>query len=195
MSRSSNVHGPEHGEQVMLYVLQALPACEKSALEAHFAECSECREQIDLLRPGVDSSLAGPSAVLCPTAPLWERLARRVAGETSKAPPTWFDDESLWKEPQWREVAPGLSYQLLSEDRDTRRLAMLVQLGRGVEYPSHVHAGVEELYLLDGELWIDDRKLLPGDYNRAEAGTGDKRVWSETGCTCVLMTSAEDILK
>jgi anti-sigma factor ChrR (cupin superfamily) len=64
----------------------------------------------------------------------------------------------------------------------------------GVEYPPHTHAGLEKLFLLDGELWIDDRKLYPGDYNRAEPGTGDKRVWSETGCTCVLITSTEDVL-
>jgi hypothetical protein len=32
-------------------------------------------------------------------------------------------------------------------------------------YPANTHAGVEESYLLDGELWIDARKLLPGDYN------------------------------
>jgi len=57
------------------------------------------------------------------------------------------------------------------------------------------HAGVEELYLLDGELFIDGRKLYPGDYNRAEVGTGDQSVWSETGCTCVLLTSSEDVLR
>ena len=56
-------------------------------------------------------------------------------------------------------------------------------------------AGVEELYLLDGELWIDDKKLYPGDYNRAEAGSADQRVWSETGCTCVLLTSTRDVLR
>jgi len=33
----------------------------------------------------------------------------------------------------------------------------------------HTHARLEELFLFDGELWIDDRKLYPGDYNRAEA--------------------------
>ena len=71
---------------------------------------------------------------------------------------------------------------------------MLVRLLPGVEYPAHTHAGLEELFLLDGELWIDDRKLYPGDYNRAEAPSGDKRVWSETGCTCVLITSTQDIL-
>ena len=62
-------------------------------------------------------------------------------------------------------------------------------------YPPHVHAGVEELHLLDGELWIEDRKLYPGDYNRGEPGTGDQRVWSETGCMCVLITSTRDELR
>ena len=53
---------------------------------------------------------------------------------------------------------------------------MLVRLLPGVDYAAHTHARLEELFLLDGELWIDDRKLYPGDYNRAEAGSGDKRV-------------------
>jgi hypothetical protein len=35
---------------------------------------------------------------------------------------------------------------------------------------------------------------MPGDYNRAEKGTFDRRVWSETGCTCVLITSPGDVL-
>jgi anti-sigma factor ChrR (cupin superfamily) len=71
---------------------------------------------------------------------------------------------------------------------------MLVRLAPGAEYPSHRHADIEELHLLHGELIINDRKLYPGDYNRAEAGSVDHRVWSETGCTCVLLTSANDTL-
>jgi anti-sigma factor ChrR (cupin superfamily) len=71
---------------------------------------------------------------------------------------------------------------------------MLVRLAPGVEYPPHTHAGVEELHLLHGELWINQHKLHAGDYNRAEPGTTDTRVWSETGCTCVLITSPQDRL-
>ncbi len=71
---------------------------------------------------------------------------------------------------------------------------MLVRLAPGASYPPHVHAGIEELHLLDGELWIDARLLMPGDYNRAEAPTSDQRVYSKTGCTCVLITSTRDIL-
>jgi len=69
---------------------------------------------------------------------------------------------------------------------------MLVRLEPGTDYPPHCHAGVEELHLLHGELMIDDKKLYPGDYIRADAGSIDHRVWSETGCTCVLLTSTKD---
>ena len=72
---------------------------------------------------------------------------------------------------------------------------MLVRLDPGIAYPPHTHAGIEELHLLEGELWIEDRKLVPGDYNRREPGTSDDRVWSETGCMCVLITSPIDVLR
>jgi hypothetical protein len=41
---------------------------------------------------------------------------------------------------------------------------------------------------------IDDKKLYPGDYIRAEADSVDHRVWSETGCTCVIVTSTKDVI-
>lgn len=99
-----------------------------------------------------------------------------------------------WMEPEWDEVAPGIACKLLARDAQKDRISMLVRLAPGVEYPAHTHAGLEELHLLAGDLWIDERRLFPGDYNRAERGTSDRRVYSETGCTCVLITSSEDVL-
>jgi DNA-binding NarL/FixJ family response regulator/quercetin dioxygenase-like cupin family protein len=98
-------------------------------------------------------------------------------------------------ESAWEEVAAGISCELLAADAEKDRVSMLVRLAPGAAYPPHRHAGVEELYLLDGELIIDDKTLHPGDYNRAEPGTGDQHVWSETGCTCVLLTSTRDVLQ
>ena len=92
-------------------------------------------------------------------------------------------------------AAPGLAYNVLGVDSERDRVSLLVRLAPGAEYPPHRHAGVEELYLLHGELMIDDRKLYPGEYNRAEPGSADQRVWSETGCTCVLITSTRDVLR
>ena len=99
-----------------------------------------------------------------------------------------------YPEPAWDGVAPGIACKMLAPHNERDRISMLVRLEPGAECPPHAHAGVEELHLLYGELWVDDRKLSPGDYRRAEAGTSHLRVWSATGCTCVLIASTRDVL-
>jgi anti-sigma factor ChrR (cupin superfamily) len=181
-----------HSAQVAAYAIQALPPDEAAAFDAHLASCSQCLQELEILRPVAESFAFWPNDVLRPSPSLQERLARRIAtetGENAVVPPIGH-----WDEPSWDEVAPGIFCKLMATDTKAHRVSMLVRLLPGVEYPAHTHAGLEELFLLDGELWIDDRKLYPGDYNRAEAPSGDKRVWSETGCTCVLITSTRDIL-
>jgi anti-sigma factor ChrR (cupin superfamily) len=179
--------------QVCAYAMQALPATEVPSVEAHISSCSQCRDELELLRPIVDSFVSWPTDVLRPSASLYGRLAHRIAVETGTEPVQ--HPAPKWLQPEWDEVSPGIFCKLLATDSERHRVSMLVRLLPGVEYPPHTHAEFEELHLLDGELWIDERKLLPGDYNRAEALTGDKRVWSETGCTCVLITSDRDILR
>jgi anti-sigma factor ChrR (cupin superfamily) len=178
--------------QVSAYAMQTLPPDEAAAIEAHIESCSQCRQELETLRPVVESFVFWPTDVLRPPASLQQRLARRIAAETGENPVV--PPPPHWKEPPWEEVAPGIFCKLMATDTERHRVSMLVRLLPGVDYPPHTHAGLEELFLLEGELWIDDRKLYPGDYNRAEAGSGDKRVWSETGCTCVLITSTQDVL-
>jgi hypothetical protein len=175
------------------YALNALPADEIAAAEAHIASCGECRRELDSLRSVIDRFAFWPTDVLRPGRSLQERIARRIASETgteAELPPA-----SQWSEPEWEQVAPGIVCKLLATDSERHRVSMLVRLEPGASYPPHTHAGVEELHLLDGELWIDERKLAPGDYNYGAPGAGDDRVWSETGCTCVLVTSTRDILR
>jgi anti-sigma factor ChrR (cupin superfamily) len=193
MSAASDKPRCDQAERVTEYALLALSASEVSVMEAHLAACSDCRQELELLRPIIDSLAAWPTDVLRPSKSLWGRLARRIAAETGRAPV--LDATPRWKEPEWEHVAPGIACKLLANDTKNDRVSMLVRLAPGGEYPPHSHAGVEELHLLHGELWIDERKLFPGDYNRAEVGTADARVWSETGCTCVLITSTRDTLR
>jgi anti-sigma factor ChrR (cupin superfamily) len=192
MTAASNA-GCARQELVADYALQALPAHESRAFEAHLTECSACRRELAGLRPLIDAFVDWPIDILRPSADLWGRLVQGIGADTGGQPSSVPERRSV-AEPAWREVAPGISCKLLATDPERERVNMLVRLAPGVAYPPHVHRGVEELYLLDGELWIDERKLYPGDYNRAEPGTGDRRVWSETGCTCVLLTSFRDVL-
>jgi quercetin dioxygenase-like cupin family protein len=183
---------PEHLDSVFLYALQAMPASEVPAFEAHISSCVVCRDELEKLRPVINSFVDWPTDVLRPAVSLWGRLAERIAAETGK-PPLLPPPPPPMK-PEWKQVAPGIFCKLLATDTAKNRVSMLVRLAPGTDYPPHRHAGVEELHLLHGELMIDDRKLYPGDYNCAEAGSVDHRVWTETGCTCVLLTSTEDHL-
>jgi anti-sigma factor ChrR (cupin superfamily) len=192
MSSKSDQHDQEHQDLVFLYALQALPSSEIPAVKAHLAACVDCREEMETLRPIVGSFVSWPTDVLRPSVPLWEHLAQRIAEETGTQPlvqPSQPPDK-----PEWEQAAPGIYVKLLATDTEKNSVSMLVRLEPGTDYPAHCHSGVEELHLLHGELMVDDKKLYPGDYICAQAGSIDHRVWSETGCTCVLMTSTKDVI-
>jgi quercetin dioxygenase-like cupin family protein len=183
----------ESAEQAYAHALQILPESEVAAAEAHIASCPDCQRELESLRGVVGRFVSWPTDVLRPPTSLQGRLALRIAEETGKQPVP--PPARQWSEPEWEQVAPGIECKLLAADTERHRVSMLVRLAPGASYPAHTHAGVEELHLLDGELWIDGRKLVPGDYNYGAPGAVDERVWSETGCTCVLITSTKDTLR
>ena len=185
--------GCGQSELTSAYAVQALPASDVAAAEAHIAACPHCQRELAALRPVVDRFVSWPTDVLRPPTPLQARLAQRIAADTGREPVP--PPAPQWREPDWEQAAPGIECKLLATDGERHRVSMLVRLAPGARYPAHSHAGVEELHLLDGELWIDERKLLPGDYNYGPPDANDELVWSETGCTCVLVTSTRDTLR
>jgi anti-sigma factor ChrR (cupin superfamily) len=192
MSGTSH-HRCDRAEFVGLYALHVLPASEARKIEAHLSTCTQCRRELETLQPVVDSLAHWPTDVLRPADALWDRLIERIGAEATQESARRFS--SHFTQPEWEDVGPGISCKILAGTAEGDRVSMLVRLAPGAKYPPHRHSGLEELHLLDGELWIDGRKLYPGDYNRAEAGTADQSVWSETGCTCVLITSPADVLR
>lgn len=175
------------------HAMHALVPAEAAAIEAHVAGCEQCQRELRKYRSIIASLISWPSDTIRPSEMLQTLLARRIAMATGGEPVLPATRE--WFEPEWEVVAPGISCKLMATDTERNIISMLVRLTPGASYPPHTHAGMEELFLLDGELWIDDKKLYPGDHNRAEALSGDQRVWSETGCTCVLITSTRDVLR
>lgn len=191
MRSGSRDHERDHVDSVCLYAVQALPASEVPVVEAQIAACADCRNDLEALRPIVNAFVSWPTDVLRPSTSLWPRLTRRIAAETGQSV---LPEPPRPAEPEWEEVAPGITCKLLAMDTETGRVSLLVRLAPGAEYPPHTHAGVEELHMLHGELMVDEKKLGAGDYLRSEPGTTDHRVWTETGCAGVLLTSARDAL-
>jgi anti-sigma factor ChrR (cupin superfamily) len=193
MSSNFSVPSCARTDQVELFAANALSIDDRAAFALHLEGCSACRRELDSFSVVVTALSAWPGSELSPTPALWKLLEGRIGQADLVAKP--FVALPELDAAEWEEPATGIFCKILASDQERGRVSMLVRLDPGVEYPPHTHAGVEELHLLDGELWIDDRKLVPGDYNRAEPGTFDSRVWSETGCTCVLITSPADVLR
>jgi len=182
-------HDQEHAEMVVQYALSVLPLDEVAGAEARLAACADCRREMEALRPLVASFVAWPTDVLRPSAALWDRLAERIGAPAGPGP-----EMPAASGPEWQELGPGISCKVLATDTERNRVSLVVRLAAGADYPPHRHAGIEEVYMLEGELKVDDKTLYPGDYLRSEPGTVDRRVWTETGCSCVLLTSISDAL-
>lgn len=191
MNSKPSTHSQEHLDLVFQFALQSLSPRETASVEAQILSCEDCRRELETLRPVVRSFVGWPTDVLRPAESLWGQLANRIAaaGTQPFVPPL----EAPAK-PEWEQAAPGIYVKILTKNAENDSVSMLVRLDPGTDYPAHRHAGIEELHLLHGILKVDDRTLYPGDFIHAEAGTVDHRVWSETGCTCFLMTSTEDAL-
>ena len=192
MNSKSGTHSQEHLDLVFLFALQALPPREITSIEAQVSSCEDCRQEFQTLRPIVRSFVDWPTDVLRPTESLWGRLTMRIASETATRP--FVPPLEAPAKPEWEEAAPGIHVKILARNAENDSVSMLVRLDPGTDYPGHRHAGIEELHLLYGILNVDDRTLYPGDFIHSDAGTVDHRVWSETGCTCFLVTSTKDDL-
>jgi quercetin dioxygenase-like cupin family protein len=192
MTTTPSKHGQEHLDLVFLFALQCLSPPEVASVEAQISSCKDCQQEIETLRPIVKSFVGWSTDVLRPAESLWGRLAERIASEAGTrafAPPL-----KMPTKPEWEEAATGIHVKILARNEGIDSVSMLVRLDPGTDYPAHKHAGTEELHVLHGILKVDERTLYPGDFIHSEADSVDHRVWSETGCTCFLMTSTEDAL-
>jgi anti-sigma factor ChrR (cupin superfamily) len=192
MNSRPGTHSQEHLDLVFLFALQALPSGEMASVEAQISSCEDCRQEIETLRAIVRSFVGWSTDVLRPAESLWDRLAKRIASEGDTRPFAPALEAPV--KPEWEEAAPGIHVKILARNAENNTVSLLVRLDPGTDYPGHTHAGIEELHLLHGILKVDDRTLHPGDFIHSEAGSVDHRVWSETGCTCFLVTSTEDAL-
>ena len=179
-----------HAELVAAYAVHALPPTEAAHLETHLETCADCRQDLESLGRVTATFADWPIDISRPPVALWHRLQQRIAGNrvaTESAAP------ELTKT-GWREVAGGVLCRFLAVDAERDRVSMLIRMAPGAGYPPHRHAESEQIYVLHGELIVDDRRYRAGDYECAEPGTTDAAVWTERGCTCIVITSSRDQL-
>jgi ChrR Cupin-like domain len=73
---------------------------------------------------------------------------------------------------QWRpHLIPGVEIAIFHSDSRKREIVGLLKAKPGVTYPFHRHAETEEIYILQGDLVVDDQVYRIGDYLRSGPGS------------------------
>ncbi|MEO8446929.1 MAG: cupin domain-containing protein [bacterium] len=100
-----------------------------------------------------------------------------------------FDQSSEWK--QHPEVE-GIKVKELSNNKEKGYVMLLLQVAAGTKYPSHHHSGAEECYVISGDLHVEGKILGPGDFHHAESGSDHHPLYSENGCSVILVVDPQD---
>ena len=198
-------------ELAPLYALDLLDLEERLWVEAQVVDCPDLAEELASYQTAV--GVIPYSAPIVPmAADLKDRLFDRIdalkenglgldaidtiATPQSKTPPI----EPLESEKfairsgdlQWQpHRIEGVECALLFLDSVNRMRSMLVKAAAGVVYPIHQHRGIEEIYMLEGELEIDGQTYLAGDYIRSDPNSIHAPS-TNTGCMFLIRSCLDD---
>ena len=182
-------------ERAAAYALGALSAEEARVVEARLAagdaryveEVAACRGVVDDLAYAARPQAPSPA------------VRARVLAAVSDADAPVVEVQGLrfvrGRRVEWQPgMVDGLELKLLRVDADGSRATVLARMAPGVVYPSHRHAGVEEIFLVEGDLAVNGVSMRAGDYCSADAGTVHDGVRTTGGCTFIVTASLHDEL-
>lgn len=204
---------PELQTQVERYALGSMSAAEAVAFEAHQELCDACRTATAEIVHGLEDLAELVPAAEVP-ADLWGRVQQRIA-ETEQLPAAASEAGSAADDlaglgspgafsPCAVDLAAGIHYQAAGEegwletlvpglrvkpvwvDAAAERVSVMARLDPGTVYPPHVHDGLEECIVLQGDLWVADKLMGPGDYQVSRAGSEHALQRTEHGCLLFL---------
>ena len=176
-------------ERAFLSAIGALSAEEQLAFERHLAEgCEPCAAEL-AAQQEICAQLAFAAPIIEPSATVKDKLMKRIAEEkqadsqkqTEKAGETAKFFTLYAAEGAWQMLSEGVFVKQLYVDREKQTVTSLYKMEPGAQAPRHIHSGVEECFVIEGDFHINDLKLGPGDYHRAEPGSLHQKIYTEKG--------------
>jgi hypothetical protein len=183
-------------ELAPLYALDLLNEEEKAWVERQIATCPDLATELASYQAAVTA--IPYSAPQMPMAEdLKERLFQRLELEPpipTPAPQTiaasYFAVRS--QNLHWQPHSiPGVTIAIVHTDQIKREIVGFLKVQGGVRYPLHRHAGTEEIFMLEGDLAIEDQVYGVGDYIRSAPGSSHSP-YSHSGCQFFFHTSMDD---
>lgn len=82
----------------------------------------------------------------------------------------------------------GVKLRTLMADRKANRRTIMLDMAPGAVLPDHSHAGIEEVFMISGDLLIAGTVLRTGDYIRVERDADHGVPRTEGGCVCIVIS-------
>jgi anti-sigma factor ChrR (cupin superfamily) len=144
----------------------------------------------DLELPLARLASAGADA---PSAAVRDRIMSHVRNDQPLVPTGFVF--SMAATDQWLpHPVPGIRMRVLSVNRDNGYATLLLDVKPGTRFPPHHHAGAEECYVISGTVYTWGRRLGPGDFLHADAGTDHGELWTDVGAQVLLIVPPDDDL-
>ena len=187
-------------EWASLYMLGELSPDDKSSFEQHLHRgCPECQSELQAFG-NVIADLAADVSVAPPPA-LRDRLLKLVAEDHRQSEPAqngillhraglliMRSNELPWE----AAPIPGILSKSLFVDKKRKYATSLVRVEPKAVYPSHRHNDIEEVFLLEGDFFIDGVCMAPGDFCRSEPGSVHGPSTTESGALLLVFASQHD---
>jgi ChrR Cupin-like domain len=215
--------GTEHRcfcELAPFYALNVLSSCDRDWIDEQISIDSDLAMELAELE-SIVAKLAYGTPHVTPAANLKNRLFERIGREMPQpqhAEPTATKfpriiarllersatalinpDEVYYRDIHWKpHRTPGVMVARFYVDLVKREAVGLLKAEPGVVYPLHNHTGVEEIFMLQGDLVIGNKVYGSGDYIRSLPGSAHAPA-SRTGCmfffrSCIDDTFPEEML-
>lgn len=140
------------------------------------------------------ASVAFAAEPVQPPPALRDKVLARV-GALDAAPPRGLGfvmrDEGWQPHP----FITGIRLKQLALDEARGVATLLMEVAPGTLYPAHHHRGAEECFVVSGELIAGGRRLRAGDFHHADAESDHRPLYSDVGCTVLLVVDAQDYLE
>jgi anti-sigma factor ChrR (cupin superfamily) len=177
-----------------LYALGTLTQHEARAFEEHLAEgCAACRDELEDFEAvvgllGVGALEAEPSERVREN--LLESLVKDDERATKSSMPEISSSQSLTiraDEGEWQEAFQGVYLKNLFVDETRGTVTTLFRMDPGAQLPRHLHHGVEECFVFEGDVRAGDQMLGPGDYHCAMPETVHERLSTLNGAMFLIV--------
>jgi quercetin dioxygenase-like cupin family protein len=180
---------------VALYALDLLDESERCIVEEAIASSEQLQTQLAQLQSAVAAiPYSVPSVTMA--VDLKSRLFERIAIQNREPDLTFVTTlKEQATNVQWQPypLLSGLETGVLYVNREKQEVAYFVRAEAGLQFPTHYHAGSEEMILIEGDLSVDGQSYTEGAIICSEPGSSHQPS-TINGCLLFLRSSLEDAI-